>query len=221
MVTKFIQMKTASTLLSTTALFLSLVVGPLRAQDDVVKAVPNDAAAKSADQAAPTQRDDNPQVRIDDTGVYVGGENPVDIKIPKHRDGPGRILGPLLPIISVLTVFGMPVAIVGFILIFKHRRDRLLHETLRTMVEKGVPIPPELIARRGASSAIVAHAEPRGNRDLRAGLILIAVGVGVLMLGGAAGMSRLGLVPLFVGVALLVVWLIGLIGNKRKNTLAQ
>lgn len=221
MATKLIKMKTASTLLSATVLFLNLVASPLRAQDNVVKAVPNDAPAKSADQAVTPQRDDVPQVRIDATGVHVGGKNPTDIHVPKQRDSIAGILGVLLPIISVVVTFGMPVAIVGLILIFKHRRNRLLHETLRTMVEKGVPIPPELISGRGASPATVANAEPRGNKDLRSGLILIAVGTGVLMLRGMGGISRLGLIPLFIGAALIVVWLIGLIANRKKNTLAQ
>ena len=167
-------------------LVLGLIVAPLRAQDD------------ASNKAAP--------VRIDHTGVHVGGDEPVDITLPNFGGsrGFGGIAGPLLPIISVLTVFGAPVAIIAFFLYFRHRRNRMLHETLRTMVEKGVPIPPELILGRG-----LPLAGGRGYADFRNGLILIGLGVGVLLLGKAAGFSRLGIIPLFIGIARIIAWLIG------------
>lgn len=205
-------------------MLLNLVVPPLSAQDD-----PQAPPGKSEEKATPARGD---SVRIDHTGIHVGGEDPVDINIPNAGGGMFGGKDPLSPtngpflvsIISVVMIFGMPVAIVGIALYFKHRRNRMLHETLRAMVEKGVPIPPELISGRGLSSAKAANVESanvesRGNKDLRAGLVLIAVGTGVLML--PASFSKLGLIPLFIGVALLVVWLIALLVNKRKNTLAQ
>ena len=43
-----------------------------------------------------------------------------------------------------------------------------------------------------------------------------ALGAGLGLMEG-----KLGLIPFFIGVALLIVWLIGVMANKRKNTPAQ
>lgn len=206
-------MKMKSTILLTALLILGVIVTPMQAQ--------NDAPAKSADQTLAARPDDNPPVRIDDTGVHVGGDNPVDINVPGHGVGMGGFVRPLLPIVSIIAVFGMPVAVVGIILYFVYRRNRLLHETLRAMVEKGVPIPPELMSWRGISSAKATGIEPRGMKDLRSGLILIAIGTGMLLIKGMGFVNRLGLIPFFIGVALIVVWLIGMIVNRKKNTTVQ
>ena len=188
-------------------MLFNIVAAPLSAQDDA-QAPP----AFSEEKAAPARAD---SVRIDHTGVHVGGEEPVDINLPNFG-GSSSVLGPLLPIISVLMVFGMPVAIVALFVALRHRRNRMMHETLRAMIEKGVPIPPELLAGGGAVRAGASNGAGYGNRDLRWGLVLIALGVGVGVMAG-----KLGLIPFFIGVALLIVWLVGVLANKRKNTLPQ
>jgi len=200
-------MKTTSTVILTAVMLLNLAAAPLRAQDDA-----KPAPEKSEEKAAPARPD---SVRIDHTGVHVGGEEPVDINLPNFG-GPSGVLGPLLPIISVVMVFGMPVAIVALFVALRHRRNRMMHETLRAMIEKGVPIPPELLAGGGAARVGVSNGAGYGNRDLRWGLVLIALGVGVGLMAG-----KLGLIPFFIGVALLIVWLIGVITNRRKNTVPQ
>jgi hypothetical protein len=169
-----------------------LATGPLWAQAE-------------ADTNKPSTPEGHESVRIDHTGVHVGGADPVDINVPNW----GAQVGPFIPIVSILAVFGMPVAIVGIILFVRHRRNRMLHETIRAMVEKGVPIPPELIAGGGATLGSTPHPARRGNNDLRSGLILIAVGAGVMMIAG-----KWGSIPLLIGVAMIVAWLIG---NKMKS----
>jgi hypothetical protein len=83
------------------------------------------------------------------------------------------------------------------------------------MVEKGVPIPPELLSGSGATLAGASGGAHPGYRDLRWGLVLIALGAGLYMMAG-----KPGLIPIFIGVALLIVWAIGWIANKRKNPAA-
>jgi hypothetical protein len=200
-------MKMTSTILLAAVMLLNFVAAPLPAQDNA-QAPPE----KSEEKATPARAD---SVRIDNTGIHVGGEEPVDVNLPNFAGSSG-FLGPLLPIISVVMVFGMPVAIVALFVALRHRRNRMMHETLRAMVEKGVPIPPELLTGGGVARAGASNGAGYGNRDLRWGLVLIAVGVGVGVMAG-----KLGIIPFFIGVALLIVWLIGVIANKKKNTLAQ
>jgi hypothetical protein len=175
-----------------------LATGPLWAQAEAETNKPSTASAREP--AAANPGEEHESVRIDHTGVHVGGADPVDINVPNW----GPQLGPLIPIISILAVFGMPVAIVGIILFVRHRRNRMLHETIRAMVEKGVPIPPELISGGGAALGSTPPPARRGDNDLRGGLILIAVGVGVMMIAG-----KWGAIPLLIGVAMIVAWLIG------------
>ena len=75
------------------------------------------------------------------------------------------------------------------------------HETNRAMVEKGLPIPPELLTK--AQQADAPQDRPfRARNDLRGGLILVGVGAGLLMLAG-----KVGWILVFIGAARLVFWL--------------
>jgi hypothetical protein len=212
-------MKMTSKALLAAVLLLTIVAVPLRAQNDADPKTKDQPAAVAQDEGVPNDaKGTRESVRIDHTGVHVGGEEPVDINLGGigGKDGIGGIAGPLLPIISVLMVFGMPVVIIALFVALRHRRNRMMHETLRAMIEKGVPIPPELLAGGGAALASASNGAGYGNRDLRWGLVLIALGGGVGLMAG-----KLGLIPFFIGVALLIVWLIGVVANKRKNTVPR
>lgn len=78
------------------------------------------------------------------------------------------------------------------------RTAKLHHETLRSMLEKGVTLSPELLEP--------LHT-PRS--PLSRGLSLIAVGIGLIILLNAVaggGTWTAGLIPLFLGIAKLVAW---------------
>jgi hypothetical protein len=77
----------------------------------------------------------------------------------------------------------------------------MLHETLRAMIEKGVPIPPELIVPP-------QRLRLKTFNDMRSGLILLGWGLGMVILFG-----RVGFIMLFMGVAFLITWLI-----EKKQT---
>jgi hypothetical protein len=47
-----------------------------------------------------------------------------------------------------LAAVALPVGIVAIVLAFRHRRQKLAHETMRLMIEKGLPVPTELINRQ-------------------------------------------------------------------------
>jgi hypothetical protein len=107
----------------------------------------------------------------------------------------------VVAITSVLVSFGFPVLIVAIVLYYKLQRDRIVHDTIAKLAEKGLPIPPELLAR--------PH-RPTGNRDLRSGLILIGLGIGlVIFFTEVAPAARaIGLIPGLIGVAFLISWAI-------------
>ncbi|MGH7016128.1 MAG: DUF6249 domain-containing protein [Caulobacteraceae bacterium] len=112
-------------------------------------------------------------------------------------------------------------------------RDRArMHETLRTAYEKGQPVPPELIAALQQSSPpwSGAGSAPTAEHDLRRGLVLVAVGLGLCAVGWglwfglwnasaiAANITGgvvagVGAIPGLIGVAYLILW-----ATKRKQS---
>ncbi len=203
-------MKITSQKLFAAILLLTIAAVPLHAQTNDTAEPETTNAVTSARQApiATTNLEDE-DARVDHTRSHVGGKNHLNVPIGPYR-GNGNARG----IIAILAVFGMPVAIVGMFFYFRHRKNKMLHETLRAMVEKGVPIPPELLREQdvdqpmsgqtGASSHLM-----RQRLDLRNGLILVAVGAGVTILAG-----KPGLIVLFIGIAMLIS---AMIERKRQS----
>ena len=106
----------------------------------------------------------------------------------------------LVAIMGMIVTFGLPVLLVAIILWFKHRKLRMTHETITRLAEKGLPVPPELLAPPPARSRNVA---------LRGGLVLVGLGIalGVFMAENRGAWS-IGLIPGLMGVALLIAWAI-------------
>ncbi|MDQ6630331.1 MAG: DUF6249 domain-containing protein [Verrucomicrobiota bacterium] len=129
----------------------------------------------------------------------------VAITAPLHAEPAGNSIAetiknvPGTAVVVIIATFGFPVVIVGLSAYFRSRKDKMLHETLRQMIEKGVPIPPELLK----PSESIRKDRPRS--DLRSGLVLIAVGIGLMMMLSAQH-KGVGSIPLLIGVAFLIVW---------------
>lgn len=110
----------------------------------------------------------------------------------------------VIPIVAIvfMTIFGAPVLIVGLILYFSFSRQRALHRTVRMMVEKGQPVPEALLNPPPAQ---------RQRSDVRRGVILTMIGVGLMVFLAAAndwegGSWTLGLIPFLIGAGYLLVW---------------
>jgi Domain of unknown function (DUF6249) len=104
----------------------------------------------------------------------------------------------VIPIVAItlLTVFGAPVLIVGLIMYFSFSRSRAMHRTVRMMVEKGQPVPEALLNPPPAQ---------RQRSDLRRGVILTMIGVGLMVFFGAVNDWE-GLIPFLIGAGYLLVW---------------
>ena len=125
--------------------------------------------------------------------------------------GLAAVVGPFF------VAFALPVAIIAIIFFSKHRRNKMMHETIRAMVDKGMPVTPEVIAGLNAKGLKVDvqgkfdNRRPR-NKHLLPALILI--GVGLALTGfhpWHAGTG--GKIVLFIGLAFLIVWLV----EKKQN----
>lgn len=80
-----------------------------------------------------------------------------------------------------LSPFIMVIAIVGFQTVQKTKAQREMQQTLRAAIDKGQSLPVEVIESMSAS----IHRAPSANRDMRLGVILLAIAAGVALCGGA------------------------------------
>jgi hypothetical protein len=182
-------MKNASTKLFATILFSAIAIVSLWAQTNAESSLTNAAITNTASQAPidNSQAAKSPSVRVDAPSFHVNGE---DIK---------QSLAVMIPIIAIVMGCSIPIVIVGLGLYFRHRKNIVLHETVRTMVDKGVPIPPEMFQKTEPGFMEQGSAN-RPRNDLRKGLMLVGIGIGMVILAG-----KVGYIILFMGVAFVAV----------------
>lgn len=109
-----------------------------------------------------------------------------------------------IPIVAIIftTLFGAPVLVVAAVMFFSYLKSRSLHRTVRMMVEKGQEVPAALFA----PPPVV-----RARSDLRRGVVLLMVGLGLMIFFGAVndwegGVWSLGIIPFVIGLGYLLVW---------------
>jgi hypothetical protein len=186
-----------------------------------------DTNALAATNSAPAARAHNKSrsddaVRNDDTGIHVGradGSPLMDLHLRNSRNFlTGPTIVALASIISpFIMAFGLPVAIIFIVFYSRHRQNKMVHETVRAMVEKGIPVTPELLDGLNARNVKVNvrgnwdNRRPR-NQRLLPGLIL--TGVGLALMGAHPSRAGTGsLIILFIGIAFLIVWLV----ERKQN----
>ncbi len=120
-----------------------------------------------------------------------------------------------------LAFFAMIVAIVAIPSWLKSRDRRDMQGTVRAAIEKGQPLPPELVE---ALSKDAAKAVPSAHRDMRIGVIWLAIALGVSVFGWGLGyadgepelfyvMGGMAAIPGFIGLAFIVLSFF----NKNKG----
>lgn len=84
-------------------------------------------------------------------------------------------MGPeiVVPVVGCMMI----VAVVCLPFYFRSRERREMQRTLRVAIEKGQPVPPELIEAMTKS----VKTPPTRLRDLRVGVIWLAIGIGIAL----------------------------------------
>jgi hypothetical protein len=93
--------------------------------------------------------------------------------------------------------------IVALLLYFGFSKNRMMHKTVRMMVEKGQEVPAALLA---APPPAV-----RQRSDMRRGVVLVMIGLGLVIFLGAVndwegGSWAIGIIPFLIGLGYLLVW---------------
>ena len=132
-------------------------------------------------------------------GIVIDPDN-------EHGDADSKdIPAMIIPLVGIvfLTIFGAPVLIVLTIGLITLLVTRMRQRTIRVMVEKGQPVPAELLAP--------ATRSVRQRSDVRRGVVWTMIGVGLVVWLGAVndwegGAWSFGLIPFLIGVGYLMIW---------------
>jgi len=113
-------------------------------------------------------------------------------------DGGIPVAGAVIAVVALIVTFGSPIIIVASVLLYRMRKTRLVHDTILKLAEKGVPIPPELIA---------APQQDTPKSDLKTGIILLSAGAGLMLFFFEVGApASLAAIPVLMGIGYLVAW---------------
>ncbi len=131
--------------------------------------------------------------------INVDGDDDSD-----RSGGSDQIPKDVFPLVAVvmLIVFGTPVAVVAVIMYFGFSRNRMMHKTVRMMVEKGQPVPAALLN---------PPPHERKRSDVRRGVVMMMIGIGLVVFLGSVnnwedGTWSIGVIPLLIGLGYLLVW---------------
>ena len=108
-------------------------------------------------------------------------------------------------IVGVVLFASIPAAIWA-VSAYRHKTQKAVTEVMKTMVEKGDSLTPDIVRALGIRPK-------RKHGDLRTGLILIALAIATIFLGGAIPEKEaqqvfggLATFPLLVGLAYVGLW---------------
>ena len=116
-----------------------------------------------------------------------------------------EVVGVFVPIVMFIAI-----AVVLCVYYYlRHRTGQAVQETVRAAIEHGQQLTPEILERLGQP--------PRPKKsDLRRGVILISVGLGIAAFGALVGeddamrpLLAIGSLPFLIGIAYLGLWRFG------------
>ena len=120
----------------------------------------------------------------------------------------------MTPVLIVLIIFGSIASLFIAPRYFKSIERQKMAETLRVAIEKGQPLPHEVIDAMSSNVSAPRGLPASPQRDLRTGIIWLGVGVGIAALGLAISFEDpdalyplLGFAafPVFIGLAFVLL----------------
>ena len=119
-------------------------------------------------------------------------------------------------VLIVLIIFGSIASLFLVPAWLRSRERQSLQQTLRAAIERGQPLPPEVID--AMTTDVKVKRPPSPQRDLRVGIVWLGVGIGLAAMGVTLGFEEpdatypmLGLAafPVFIGLAFIAISFLG------------
>lgn len=118
--------------------------------------------------------------------------------------------------LQMFVAIGIPAAVIVLIMYFRHLERLRVLQVVDAAAERKDPLSPELVR------SLPGARQPVANLDLRRGVLLIAIGVAIIIIGlcvligvattggegavaAGVGVAAVGFVPLSIGIALVVL----------------
>lgn len=111
-------------------------------------------------------------------------------------------IGSLLPIISVIVIFGMPIFIIFIIFYFIHKSDAKKAEVAKMAIQSGQPIPDYLLDKKALEKRDPAHAYKQGIQTTLTGIGL-AFFLGMIV---DIEFASIGILVAFVGLGKIIAY---------------
>ena len=112
----------------------------------------------------------------------------------------------IVPTVTMLVIGGT----IALITYYRFRRRREVQETIRVAIERGQELPTEFLETISSPKK-----RPKKDHDLRRGVVLIAVGLGIGVFGVLVGdddavgpLMGIGSIPFLIGLALTALWVL-------------
>ena len=116
----------------------------------------------------------------------------------------------MIPIVSIIMPLLLVIGVVALVTYYRFRRRREVQETIRLAIEKGQELPAEFLETISSPKE-----QPKKDQDLRRGIVLIAVGVGIAAFGFLVGEENamrpllgIGSIPFLIGLAFTALWVL-------------
>ena len=120
------------------------------------------------------------------------------------RDPTDTLADDIMAIIAILFTVGLPFIITALVLFYKYRKRRQRDLLISKFIEAGKDVPVEILQENSKSGT------PEGN--LQRGVMLTGIGIGLYLFLGLFigwGIASIALIPLFIGLARIVIWKLG------------
>lgn len=133
----------------------------------------------------------------------------------------------LVPIFGIFMIIAVTLGPIWLVTRAKQAREAEMHKTLRTMMETGQQLPPDVMQALKTDVPVAAARLHTPDRDLRGGVILIAVALALVTFGALASyqddeifywLAGAACFPGFIGLARLAF---GVIGRRRTSDLTS
>ena len=180
----------------------ALITRSLSGEEDAVKTPSGIQQKRKGTQW--DQLDESEQQAIIEELEHTESDRDYNLDLNFARDPTNTLGDDFIVIIAMFFTVGLPFTITALVLFYKYRKRRQRDLLINKFIEAGKDVPVEILQENSKSGT------PEGN--LQRGVMLTGIGIGLYLFLGLFvgwGIASIALIPLFIGLARIVIWKLG------------